>query len=207
MSPIRSTLLKVVFCAFCFQSLMAWCAQETEHASGGPGGDFTLTRTDGTHFSLDMLRGKIVVLTFGYTSCPDVCPTTLASLSALTRALGPRAEQMVPLFVSVDPRRDTPKKLREYLRYFSDAIVGLTGTEPQLRRVAEQYGTFFRYEGDLNTGRYEVDHSANIFIIDRNGKLARIIPYGMPTSQLIESVQDLLAQKAAAPNLANESRK
>ncbi len=207
MSPIRSTLLTVVFCAWCFQSLTAWGAQATEPASAGPGGDFTLTRTDGTRFSLDTLRGKIVVLTFGYTSCPDVCPTTLASVSALTRALGPRAEQVVALFVSVDPRRDTPQKLRDYVKYFSDAIIGLTGSESQLRRVAKQYGTYFRYQGDLNAGHYEVDHSANIFIIDRSGQLARIIPYGMPTSQLIESVQDLLAEKTDTPNLAHDNHK
>ncbi len=204
MSPIRSTLLRVLFCLLCFTS---GGGHATERASAAPGGDFTLTRTDGTQLSLDMLRGKIVVLAFGYTSCPDVCPTTLSSVSALMRALGARAEQVVPLFVSVDPRRDTPEKLRDYVKYFNHAIIGLTGTEPQLRSLAEQYGTYFRYEGDMSAGRYEVDHSANIFIIDRNGQLARIIPFGMPTSQLIESVQDVLAEKTDTSNLANDARK
>lgn len=165
--------------------------------AAAPGGDFTLTRADGRPFSLRELRGRVVVLSFGYTSCPDVCPTTLANVSALMRSLGPRSGEVVPLFISVDPRRDTPKRLGEYLAWFHPAIIGLTGSEAQLRRIAKQYGTFFTYQGDTEAGDYEVNHSGSLYLIDRDGKLARIVPYGMPPSQLVESVEALIGPEAA----------
>src|SRR5690606_8542472 len=87
------------------------------------GGDFSLQRVDGSTFSLEDARGKVVVLSFGYTSCPDVCPTTLAAVSAMLRALGPAADEVAPLFVSVDPQRDSPRRLRDYLEYFHPAIL------------------------------------------------------------------------------------
>lgn len=162
------------------------------------GGDFTLTRTDGDDFALHDLQGQVVVLSFGYTSCPDVCPTTLGYISSMMGALGPLADQVVPVFISVDPQRDTPTVLRDYLSYFHDSIVGLTGTEAQLQRVAKQYGTFYRYQGRRGTGPYEVDHSGNIYVIGRDGRLSRIIPYGMPPAQLIESVRDVLNEPDGA---------
>lgn len=171
---------------------VSWMITAVAARAAAPGGDFTLSRADGTPFNLRELRGQVVVLSFGYTSCPDVCPTTLANVSALMRSLGARSREVVPLFVSVDPRRDTPQRLREYLAWFHPAIIGLTGTEAQLRRIAKQYGTFFSYQGDTETDHYEVNHSGSLYLIDREGKLARIVPYGMPPSQLMESVQSLI---------------
>lgn len=163
------------------------------------GGDFVLTRADGTPFSLQMLRGQVVVLSFGYTSCPDVCPTTLNSVSILLRKLGGRAEQVAPVFISVDPARDKPGQLREYLSYFHQSIIGLTGTETQLQGVARQFGTFIRYHAAKETGAYQVDHSGSIYIIDREGQLRRVVPYGMPPEQLVESVEAVLDTPASSP--------
>lgn len=167
------------------------------------GGDFTLTRTDGSPFALHSLRGQVVVLAFGYTSCPDVCPTTLNTIRVLLHRLGDRAEQVSAVFVSVDPRRDTPEKLRDYLAYFDDSIIGLTGTKAQLQQVAQQYGTFIRYHAARETGAYEVDHSGSIYILDRRGQLSRIIPNGMPPEQLIESVNNLLDEPSPPPSAAH----
>lgn len=166
------------------------------------GGDFTLTRTDGTPFSSQTLRGQVVVLSFGYTSCPDVCPTTLGTVGMLLRKLGDRAEQVAPVFISVDPQRDKPAQLREYLSYFHPSIIGLTGTQAQLQRVAQQFGTSIRYHAPTESGTYEVDHSGSIYIIDRDGQLRRIVPYGMPPEQLIESVGAVLDGPDSSPAAA-----
>lgn len=164
-----------------------------------PGGSFSLTRTDGSSFSLKSLRGQVVVLSFGYTSCSDICPTTLSTVSAMMRALGPRKRQVVPVFISVDLRRDTPGALRTYLDYFHESLIGLTGTKEQLQQVAERYGTFIRYRGDVKSGNYTVDHTGSIYVIDRKGEVARIVPSGMPPSQLVESVQDVLKESVNQP--------
>lgn len=163
------------------------------------GGDFALTRADGAPFSSQMLRGKVVVLSFGYTSCPDVCPTTLNTVSVLLRTLGHRAKQVAPVFISVDPQRDQPGPLRQYLSYFHRSIIGLTGTETQLQSVARQFGTFIRYHTPNETGAYQVDHSGSIYIIDREGHLRRVVPYGMPLEQLVESVEAVLDMPAPSP--------
>ena len=168
-------------------------------AGAAPGGDFTLTRTDGSEFSLESVRGQVVVIAFGYTSCPDVCPTTLVTISSLMKALGPRAQEVVPLFISVDPHRDTAEKLRTYLDYFHPKIIGLSGKVEKLRQVVERYNTFFRYQGDTESGSYVVDHSSGIYIVDRDGTLVRIVPYGMPTSQVVDSVRDVLGEPPAQP--------
>ncbi len=162
------------------------------HANSELGGDFTLHTTDSKSFSLHDARGQVVILFFGYTSCPDVCPTSLTMLGALMKRLGDQARRVQPLFVSVDPRRDTPKLLRSYLDHFNGSIIGLTGDVETLHRITKQYGTYFRYHGNLNANSYAVDHSGSFYLVDKRGHLAGILPYGMPLPQLVYSVQNLL---------------
>ena len=114
------------------------------------------------------------------------------------KRLGNDAQQVQPLFVSVDPRRDTPEVLQSYLAYFDASIIGLTGSIEALHRITREYGTYFTYRGDIASGRYEVQHSGNIYLIGKDGQLRRILPYGMPLSQLLESVQSLLRQQLPA---------
>jgi len=148
------------------------------------GGDFTLTDYNGKPFRLSDVRGKVVLMFFGYTSCPDVCPTTLMMVKQVLGRLGGHASEVQPLFVSVDPRRDTPSHLKAYVSYFDTSIIGATGTEQQLRTLTRNYKTFYRYNGDVESGNYEVDHGSNLYVIDRNGDLARIIPFGTPVDTI-----------------------
>jgi protein SCO1/2 len=117
---------------------------QTESAHGGlslrsGGANFTLTDQDGRPFQLSSLRGRVVLLFFGYTSCPDACPTTLSKLARVYKLLGRHRERVVTLFVSVDPGRDTPRVLKEYLKYFRVNAVGLTGTKEEIDRVVGFY--------------------------------------------------------------------
>lgn len=159
------------------------------------GGDFTLNTVDGKPFHLHDQQGKVVLLLFGYTHCPDVCPDTLARVRALTTRLGPAAGRMQTLFVSVDPARDTPEVLRQYVAYFGPNVTALTGSKTDIDRVVNQYHAQYRLLGSGDS--YNVDHTAHLFVIDPAGKLARILPYGIPIDQLTEAVQELLKEPAA----------
>jgi protein SCO1/2 len=167
------------------------------HAADTPdtrvGGDFTLINTvDGAPFSLADARGKVVLMLFGYTSCPDICPTTLFTVQSVLRRLGDQAREIQPLFVSVDPARDTPKMLRDYVEYFDPSILALTGSQAQLSTVTQQYRTFYRYRGDTSSKSYEVDHGTNFYVIDQQGRLKQIIPFGTPLENIVASVKALL---------------
>ncbi len=148
------------------------------------GGDFTLTGSDGKPFEMSSLRGKTVLLFFGYTSCPDICPTTLGALAQAYRELGKddagekTADKVKTVFVSVDPEKDTPEKLREYLDYFAVPAVGLTGTPEQLAAVAKQYGASYeRVESDSAAG-YLIEHSTYLYLIDPVGRVRHLFRYG-----------------------------
>jgi cytochrome oxidase Cu insertion factor (SCO1/SenC/PrrC family) len=162
------------------------------------GGDFTLTDTDGRPFSLSTARGKVVLLSFGYTYCPDVCPLTLTIVSQVMKSLGRRASDVVPIFVSVDPKRDTPKVLAKYVRYFDPRIIALTGDVHQLKAVAARFGVQFAYHGALASDRYTVDHTASLYIIDTNGKLAAIVPFGLPAKHIQRQVEALLPKSSGS---------
>lgn len=140
------------------------------------GGDFTLIAPDGRPWSLAEARGKAVLLEFGYTSCPDVCPTNLVQLAAVIEALGEAAGRVQAVFVSVDPRRDPPEQMGAYTAYFSPHILGLTGTQEQILEVSRRYGAFFAYQGDVEGGRYSVQHSSSLYLIDPDGELADVVP-------------------------------
>ncbi len=162
-------------------------------AQPGIGGDFSLIDDDGRPFELNQLRGKLVLLFFGYTFCPDICPTELSNLAAVLDALGPKAERVQGLFVSLDPLRDTPSVLHDYTRYFNETLIGLTGTPDQVERVAQQYRVRYQRH-ELADGRYSLDHSANLYVIDGEGRLAAVVPYGLPPEHVLELVRDLLAK-------------
>ena len=106
--------------------------------------------------------------------------------------LGERAKQVQPLFISVDPQRDSPEVLRDYLRYFHTSLIGLTGSKEELKHVAEQYQAFFKYIGDTRDPYYLVDHTASLYVIDASGVVVRIIPYGMPYAEILHTARELL---------------
>ncbi len=140
-----------------------------------PAYNFELTSAEGP-VRLSDFRGKWVLLFFGYTHCPDVCPTTLADLARVMELLGKDAEKLQVIMISVDPKRDTPERMAEYVRYFHPSFVGLTGTEDQIRDVATRYGIFYNYpEGTPDTG-YIVEHTASTLLINPEGYLKVIFP-------------------------------
>jgi protein SCO1/2 len=140
------------------------------------GGPFTLTGSDGKPFSSSRLSGSPYLIFFGFTHCPDVCPTTLARLTRL-RAQLPDGERKLPiLFVSVDPERDGPQEVGRYSALFGTPVIGLTGSPAAIDRVKKQFGVFSEKVAGEG-GDYSVDHSASVFLMDRQGKfLATISP-------------------------------
>lgn len=160
------------------------------------GGDFSLTDQFGNQFELQQLRGKVVLLFFGYTYCPDICPTELSSINMLLRQLQGDAEQVQGIFVSVDPERDTPEVLKKYLAYFNKSLIGLTGSSEEVATVAAQYRAKYA-KHERTDGPYSMDHSASLYVIDRVGKLSTVIPYGLPPEHMLGVVQHLLHEQPA----------
>jgi protein SCO1/2 len=142
--------------------------------------DFSLLDQDGEVFSLQQLQGKWSLLFFGFTHCPDVCPSALYDLQQVSRSVAPSEEngdryQMI--FVSVDPERDSPERLGEYVRYFDPDFLGLTGPPEQLAALAKQIGVAYRIEPhDAGSQSYTVDHSASILLTDPQGRLYGVFP-------------------------------
>jgi len=162
----------------------------------GMGGDFTLQSAQG-EVSLKDFRGKVVLMYFGYTSCPDVCPTSLGALSAALKKLGRREMQQIqPLFISVDPERDRVEKLQEYSRYFHPKMIGATSNPDYLQALANRYGAYFRKAevGNSSLG-YAVDHSSTIFVVGKNGKLADMIQHSDSPKRILEHIRTVLGYK------------
>ena len=154
------------------------------------GGDFSATAHDGRRFSLADLRGDIVLMFFGYTYCPDFCPLNLSKLAAVERMLGPD-KPVHSLFVSVDPVRDTPELLTEYLAAFGVQATGLTGSDERIRSLAAQYGAGFHPTEERKEGGYLIDHTTRTYLIDRQGRLRYI--FGQDdTPELMASVVERL---------------
>ena len=133
------------------------------------GGPFTLVGSDGQPFASSQLAGKPAAVFFGFTHCPDVCPTTLARLTQLRKQLGEGDDGFSIVFISVDPERDRPADVGRYTTLFDTPVVGLTGNPAQIDRVKEQFGVFSR-KVETPGGGYSVDHTATVFLLDRNGK-------------------------------------
>lgn len=135
--------------------------------------DFHLVDQNGNPFRLSQLRGKAVLFSFGFTHCPNVCPTTLSDLARIYRALPENRRQNVQvLFISVDPRRDKPDVMKKYVPYFEESFIGLTGTEAQIAETAKAYGAFYEiaHNPGENGENYSVNHSAFIYLINPSGK-------------------------------------
>jgi protein SCO1/2 len=140
------------------------------------GGPFTLTGANGQPFSSSRIAGRPYAIFFGFTHCPDVCPTTLARLVRLRNQLEKKADAFEIIFVSVDPERDGPKEVGAYTQLFGSPIIGLTGSPAQIERVKKQYGIFSEKVDD-GAGGYNVDHTATVLLFGKDGKLAGTISH------------------------------
>ncbi|MFZ4537560.1 SCO family protein [Propionivibrio sp.] len=162
-------------------------------AQAPQGGDFTLQGFNGP-VALKDFRGKVVLIYFGYTFCPDVCPTSLSLMAqALSSLETAERERVQGIFVSVDPDRDTPEHLNVYAPYFHPGIIGITGSTEQLTAVASQYGASYTKQKPNADGLYAVDHSSITYVIDPNGKLAASLPHASTPQQIVAAVRPLLA--------------
>jgi protein SCO1 len=157
-----------------------------------PAMDFRLPSHLGQEMALSDFRGEIVLLYFGYTVCPDVCPTTLAEVHKALDLLGDEADKVTLIMVSVDPERDTPEVLAEYLPHFDSRFVGLVGSPEQTLEIATNYGIHYeRRDSDSALG-YLVDHTATLTLIDRDGHARLIFPYGTKAEELAEDIRYVL---------------
>lgn len=154
--------------------------------------DFTLTQNNQT-VHLHDFRGKLVLLYFGYASCPDVCPTSLALLSSALKALSSEeTAQIQPIFISVDPERDQGSQLMEYARYFFPSFIGITGTEQEIQRTAMQYGAFYSKVKSHSAMGYTVDHSSNSYLLDKNGRLLTTFKHDVGKAEIIAGIRAAL---------------
>ncbi len=164
-------------------------------ACGSAPRDFTLTDHHGQRFELASLRGTAVLVFFGYSSCPDVCPTTLSKLSAVTRRLGDAAPGVKTLHVTVDPERDTPEVLETDLSLFRLDALGLTGTREAIDAVVAQFGAAYEIvPTPESAGEYSVSHTTDLYLLDRDGRLARTFAYEATVEEIVEGIRAVLAE-------------
>jgi protein SCO1/2 len=155
--------------------------------------DFELQGSNGAPVVLSKFRGKVVAMAFGFSYCPRVCPVTLANLSEVFKKLGAAGADVQVIFVSVDPDRDTPNRLREFLQFFNPSFLGATGKKAQIDSVRQAYGVFAnRALSENKKLGYEVHHSSSIFLIDREGKLRALVPFGKPPQAILHDINLLL---------------
>jgi protein SCO1/2 len=154
--------------------------------------DFTLTTQNAQTASLSDFRGKLVILYFGYTYCPDVCPATLAEVNKALDRLGEKAGEVQVVMITVDPQRDTPQKLSEYLAHFNPGFLGLTGSPEQIVQVAADYGIYYGKRAGSQATNYLVDHTASLIVVDQDGYLRLIFPFGTPANDIAEDLTQVM---------------
>lgn len=162
--------------------------QSSDPAPGMDG----LVYESGEPVDLSALEGEVVLVYFGYTYCPDLCPTMLGTVSKALDDLGDRSGEVTAMMVTVDPSRDTPEALAGYVSNFGDGIRGVWGTETEVRSVASGYGVTFRYEEPLADGNYVVAHTASLFAIGTDGALRVVYPVELTADALAADLRDLL---------------
>jgi protein SCO1 len=154
--------------------------------------DFALADFDGKPRTPADYKGKVVVVFFGYTQCPDVCPTTMAEMASVMKELGPQADQVQVLFITLDPERDTPALLKGYVPQFDKRFVGLAGTPEQTAQVAKEFKVFYTKVPGSAPGQYSIDHTAGSYVFDRSGKLRLFVRHGQGAAPLVHDIRQLL---------------
>jgi protein SCO1/2 len=158
-------------------------------------GNVTLLDQDGRDFQLASLRGSVVLMVFGFTHCPHICPVEMARVSAALRELGPRSKQVRGVFVTVDPQRDSPEVVKAYLQNFHPGIIGLTGTPTALDEVADQYRVK-RVKQAIGEGDYLIDHGYSLYLLNQQGEAEVAVLPGLPPSHIVTLVRQLLDNPA-----------
>ena len=196
--------LTPVLAAIAFSIVLVACGsgsqttfRATDVTGADFGKDFQLTDFNGQPRSLADFRGKVTVLFFGYTHCPDVCPTTLTELASALKKLGPDAAKVQVLFVTADPERDTPPVLKQYVEAFNPTFLGLRGTPEQTKQVARDFKVLINKNGGADAQNYTVDHSSGTYIYDQSGRLRLYVSYGQGAEVFAHDLGTLLKMPVA----------
>lgn len=189
----------LIAAALAVPALTAMAANEGPRLKAGvfapahPAPEFSLRASDGGELNLARYRGKLVLLFFGFTHCADVCPVTLATLTQARQKLGAAASAVQVVYVTVDPERDNPQRLASYLKGFDASFVGGTGEPAQLTAIRQRYGVVAnKVVASAAHGGYAIDHSSSVFMIDREGRLRAMMPFGRSPGDYVHDLQRLL---------------
>ena len=155
------------------------------------GGDFTLKDQYNNKFTLSD-SSKVKIVFFGFLNCPDICPTTLTEVANLLKKLEGLSKNIDPIFITVDPTRDTPELLKNYLSFFDERIIGLTGTQEEIEKVSNQYHVYYSYQNKGKVEDYTVNHTANMYFVDEKNNVEKIFVPGTPFSELYKYVNRYL---------------
>jgi protein SCO1 len=184
------TLLAASLTAACTQTKPQFNSVDISGAEYGK--DFHLPDADGRMRSLGEFKGKLVALFFGYTQCPDACPTTLADLAEAKKQLGPQGDKLQVVFITVDPERDTPQVLKGYLGNFDASFIALRPTAEQLAQVAKDFKVYYKKAEGGDAKNYTMDHTAATYIFDTQGQLRLYSRYGSGAPALVSDFRKLL---------------
>ena len=193
MKKLLSLLLLTFLLVACEQPAPKLAFQNTDLTGLDYAKDFALKDHTGKPRTLADFKGKVVLMFFGYTQCPDVCPTTMAEMATVMKELGPQADQVQVLFVTLDPERDTPALLAQYVPAFDPRFIGLVGDAEATARVAKEFKVFYAKVEGKTPGSYTVDHSAGSYVFDRNGKIRLFVRHGQGAAPITHDLKILLS--------------
>jgi protein SCO1/2 len=196
-------LLAVIVAGFLIGALGGAALLVLSHGGQGPavqtsgkaliGGPFTLVGRDGKPVTDQAFRGKYMMVFFGFTHCPDICPAELQMMAAALDELGPKANEIIPIFITLDPERDTPMVVSDYVTNFSPRFVGLTGSSEQIAAAAKAYRVVYsKFQQDNSSSDYSIDHSAFVYLMGKDGEYITHFAYGTPLSQMTETLRRYL---------------
>ncbi len=200
---MRSRFLSVVIAGFLIGALGGAAFLVLSNGGQGPavqtsgealiGGPFTLIDQGGKTVTDQDFRGRYMLVFFGFTHCPDICPAELQVMSASLDELGPEGDQIVPIFITLDPERDTQVVMGDYVKNFGPRFVGLTGSSEQIAAAAKAYRVAYsKFQEDKASTNYSIDHSALVYLMGKDGKYITHFPYGTPAAKMTETLRRYL---------------
>ncbi len=200
---MRGRLLTVIVAGFLIGALGGAAALVLTRGASNPnvtttgkaliGGPFALVDQHGKKVTDRDFRGRYMLIFFGFTHCPDICPAELQVISASLDELGPKAEEVVPIFVTLDPERDTPEVMADYVKNFGSRFVGLTGSPEEIAEAAKAYRVAFsKFQEDKTKNDYSIDHSALAYLMGKDGEYITHFPYGTPAAKMTETLRRYL---------------
>lgn len=191
--PFLILVAVLLLAAATLYALRPYTFHGTVLQSTEPAHDFTLNIAGGKSVNLSDYRGKLVLIYFGYTYCPDICPATLGAVTAALSQLGDQADEVQVIMVSVDPQRDTPEKLAKYVGHFHPSFIGGTNTPDEIAKIASLYGIFYQVSTETTSnGEYLIDHTATLLVIDREGRLKLVFPFGVTADEIAADLKYML---------------